>query len=197
MKLLVGRDDHLAVRTLHRSAHRTCKIRNGTRPLALSNLHFIGMIDQMVVGERLEKFDGLRLVIISSSCRLGLTRPKYSSVPGMPLFKRLPVLCVPRIVECPHEFKIVLCHLILPKYTVAQARLNPCWSSTFRRSFYTLAHHSDQATKMLDSTSAIYKHCENFTFEAGASVSANRTPECGSAGRLPATSVTSFRKPRR
>src|SRR2546429_8867011 len=80
MKLLVGRDDHLAVRTLHRSVHRTCKIRNGTRPLALSNLHFIGMIDQMVVGERLEKFDGLRLVIISSSCRLGLTRPKYSSV---------------------------------------------------------------------------------------------------------------------
>src|SRR5437660_10982958 len=98
MKLLVGRDDHLAVRTLHRSAHRTCKIRNGTRPLALSNLHFIGMIDQMVVGERLEKFDGLRLVIISSCCRLGVTRPKYSSVPGTPRRKRLSLLSGRRIV---------------------------------------------------------------------------------------------------
>jgi len=31
MKLLVGRRDQLAVRTLHRSEHRACKIRNGTR----------------------------------------------------------------------------------------------------------------------------------------------------------------------
>jgi hypothetical protein len=38
----------------------------------------------------------------------------------MPLFKRIPVLCVPRIVECPHELKIVLCHVILPKYALAQ-----------------------------------------------------------------------------
>src|SRR5437879_5057671 len=37
MKLLVGRGDQLAVGTLHRSAHRTCKIRNGARPFALSN----------------------------------------------------------------------------------------------------------------------------------------------------------------
>src|ERR1700687_951150 len=109
MKLLVGWRDQLAVGTLHRSAHRACKIRNGTRPFALSNLHFIGMIDQMIVGERLEEFDGLRLVIVAPSCRLGLTRPKHSSVSGMPLFKRLPVLGVPRIVECPHELKIVLC----------------------------------------------------------------------------------------
>jgi hypothetical protein len=36
----------------------------------------------------------------------------------MPLFKRIPVLCVPRIVECSHELKIVLCHVILPKYAV-------------------------------------------------------------------------------
>src|SRR6202795_1731691 len=137
MKLLVGRRDQLAVGTLHRSPHRTCKIRNGARPFALSNLHFIGMIDQMIVGERFEKFDGLRLVIVAPSCRLGLTGPKYGGVLGMPLFKRIPVLCVPRIVECPHEFKIVLWHLILPKYSAAQARLNPS-----------------------------NKHCENFTFEA-------------------------------
>ena len=38
----------------------------------------------------------------------------------MPLFKRIPVLCVPRIVECPHEFKIVVCHVILPKYELGQ-----------------------------------------------------------------------------
>src|SRR5882762_9211788 len=120
MKLLVGWRDQLAVGTLHRSAHRTCKIRNGARPFALSNLHFIGMIDQMIVWEGLEKLDGLRLVIVSSPCRLGLARPKHSSVPGMPLFKRLPVLCVPRIVECPHKFKIVLCHVTLPKHAAAQ-----------------------------------------------------------------------------
>lgn len=52
----------LAVRPLHRSAHRACKIRNRTRPFALSNLHLIGMINQMIIGERLETFDGLRLV---------------------------------------------------------------------------------------------------------------------------------------
>jgi hypothetical protein len=68
------------------------------------------MIDQMIVGERFEKFDGLRLVIVAPSCGLGLAGPKYGGVLGMPLFKRTPVLCVPRIVECPHEFKIVLCH---------------------------------------------------------------------------------------
>ena len=120
MKLPVGGRDQLAVRTLHRSAHRACKIRNGTRPFALSNLHLIGMINQMIVGERLEKFDRLRLVILAPSCGLGLTRPKYGGVLGMPLFKRIPVLCVPRIVECPHELKIVLCHVILPKYALAQ-----------------------------------------------------------------------------
>ena len=60
MKLLVGRRNQLAVRPPHRSAHRACKIRNRTRPFALSDLHFIGMINQMIVGERLEKFDGLR-----------------------------------------------------------------------------------------------------------------------------------------
>ena len=69
----------------------------------------------MIVGERLEKFDRLRLVIVAPSCRLGLTGPKYGRVLGMPLFKGGPVLCVPRIVECPHELKIVLCHVILPK----------------------------------------------------------------------------------
>ena len=63
IKLLVGRRDQLAVRTLHRAAHRARKIRDSTRPFALSYLHFIGMINQMIVGERLEKFDGLRLVI--------------------------------------------------------------------------------------------------------------------------------------
>ena len=72
------------------------------------------MINQMIVGERLEKFDGLRLVIVAPSCGLGLAGPKYGGVLGMPLFKRLPVLRVPRIVERPHEFKIVLCHVILP-----------------------------------------------------------------------------------
>src|ERR1700674_4158420 len=116
MKLLVGWRDQLAVETLHRSPHRTCKIRNGAGPFALSNLHFIGMINQMIVGERFEKFDGLRLVIVAPSCRLGLTGPEYGGVLGMPLFKRIPVLCVPRIVERPHELKIVLCHVILQKY---------------------------------------------------------------------------------
>ena len=94
MKLLVGRRNQLAVRPFHRSAHGACKIRNRTRPFALSNLHFIGMINQMIVGERLEKFDGLLLVIVAPSCGLDLARPKYGGVLGMPLFKRLPVLCV-------------------------------------------------------------------------------------------------------
>src|ERR1700686_4716999 len=85
MKLLVGRGDQLAVGTLHRSAHRACKIRNGTRPLALSNLHFIGMIDQTIVRERFEKFDRLRLVIDAPSCRLALTGPEYGGVLGIPL----------------------------------------------------------------------------------------------------------------
>src|SRR5580704_1173792 len=106
MKLLVGWRDQLAVGTLHRSLHRTCKIRNSAGPFALSNLHFIGMIDQVIVGEGFEEFDGLRFVIVAPSCRLSLTGPKYGGVLGMPLFKRTPVLCVPRIVECPHEFKI-------------------------------------------------------------------------------------------
>src|SRR5215472_5269161 len=57
----------------------------------------------------------LRLVIVASSCRFGLTGPKHSRVLGMSLFKRSPVLCVPRIVECPHELKIVQRHMILPK----------------------------------------------------------------------------------
>src|SRR5580704_14119297 len=72
----------------------------------------------MIVGERLEKVDRLRLVIVAPSCWLGLTRPKDGGVLRMALFKRIPVLCVPRIVECPHELKIVLCHVILPKYAV-------------------------------------------------------------------------------
>jgi hypothetical protein len=58
----------------------------------------------------------------------------------MPLFKRLPVLCVPRIVERPHEFKIVLCHVILPTSdsTGSPKHVLGC---QFRRSFYTLARH--------------------------------------------------------
>jgi hypothetical protein len=44
----------------------------------------------------------------------------------MPLFKRIPVLCVPRIVECPHELKIVLCHVILQKYELKPPPLGIC-----------------------------------------------------------------------
>ena len=55
MELFVGRGDQLSVRTLHRA----CKVRNGARPFPLSNLHFIRMINQMIVGERFEKLDGL------------------------------------------------------------------------------------------------------------------------------------------
>ncbi len=47
------------------------------------------MINQMIVGEGLEKFDGLRFVIVAPPCRLGLAGPKYSGVLGMPLFKRI------------------------------------------------------------------------------------------------------------
>src|SRR5579863_2702708 len=53
------------------------------------------MINQMIVGECLEKFDGLRLVIVAPSCGHGLAGPKYGGILGMPLFKCLPVLCVP------------------------------------------------------------------------------------------------------
>ena len=44
--------------------------------------------------------------------RLALSRPKYDGVLCVPFFKRLPVLCVLRIVH--------LCHVTLRKYPAAQ-----------------------------------------------------------------------------
>src|ERR1700719_4870420 len=99
MKLPIAGRDQLAVRPPHRTEHRTGEIRDGAGPLALSNLNFIWMIDQMIVRECLEKFDRLRFVIVAPSCRLGLTGPKYGGVLGMPLFKSIPVLGGPRILE--------------------------------------------------------------------------------------------------
>src|ERR1700686_472225 len=131
VETLVRGLDHRSAWHRHRTCHRSPEIRHSARPFALSNLHFIRMISQMIVGERLEKVDGLRLVIAAPSCWLGLTRPKDGGVLGMALFKRIPVLCVPRIVECPHEFQIVLCHLI--------PGLNTCYPSARRGLFYTSA----------------------------------------------------------
>lgn len=95
MKLLLSRSDRLAVRPLHWTCHRATEIRNGAGPFALSNLNFIGMIDQMVVGKRLEKLDRLRLMIVDASRRVRLAWPGYNGVCGMPFFERFPVLRVP------------------------------------------------------------------------------------------------------
>ena len=44
-----------------------------------------------------------------TQARVKTVRKRYR---GMPLFKSSPVLRVPRIVECPHELKIVQRHVI-------------------------------------------------------------------------------------
>ena len=95
MKLLASRSDHLAIRPLHRTSHRAIKIRNSAGPVDLGNLNFIGMIDQMVVGKRLEKLYRLGLVIVDAPRRVRLTWPGYNGICGMPFFKRIRVLRVP------------------------------------------------------------------------------------------------------
>src|ERR1700686_1467390 len=83
VETLVRGLDYCSARHRHRTCHRSPEIRHSARPFTLSNLLIIRMINHMSVGERQEKVDRLRLVIVASSCWLGLPRPKDGSVLGM------------------------------------------------------------------------------------------------------------------
>src|SRR5579872_2232224 len=69
------------------------------------------MIDEVIVRKCFEECDRLGLVIRASLGWVRLTGPSYNGVRGVPLFKRVPVLRVPRVIECPHQFDII--HVVL------------------------------------------------------------------------------------
>src|SRR5579863_10522490 len=114
MKAFVGSRDHLAVGSFHRTFHRASEIGNGAGPVALGNFYFVWMVNEVIVWKCLEELDRFRFMIRTASGRFGLTGPRDGSVGRMALFKRLPVLPIPRIIERSHQFKVTLCHIVAP-----------------------------------------------------------------------------------
>src|SRR5579872_3378634 len=114
MKAFVGSRDHLTVGSFHRTFHRTSEIGNGAGPVALGDFHFVRMVNEVIVWKRLEELDRFRFMIRTAQSRFRLTGPRDDGVGRMALFKRIPVLPIPRVVERSHQFKVTLCHIVTP-----------------------------------------------------------------------------------
>ena len=110
MKTLVGCRNHLPIRSLHRTFHRSGEVGNGAGPVALRNFHFVRMVNEVIVRKSFEEFDRLRFMVCPSPRRFGLPRPKDGGVGRMTLFEGLPVLSIPSIVKGSHEFEVAFCH---------------------------------------------------------------------------------------
>src|SRR3989441_9526576 len=105
VEALVGRRDRLAVRDLHGPLHRPVEVGHGTGLVAVREQDLVGPVDQVVVGERLEEFFGLGLMVGSPSGRVRLSRPVHGRVRGVALPEYGPVLLVPCVVQRLHQLE--------------------------------------------------------------------------------------------
>src|SRR2546422_9420397 len=95
--------------------------------VAVREQDLVRPVDQMVVGERLEEFFGLGLMVGSPSGRFRLSRPVHGRVRGVSLPENRPVLLVPCVVQSLHPFeKLVSLHTPPPVPRTRRPRKDLC-----------------------------------------------------------------------
>ena len=99
LELFVSRRDYTTVGTLHRSLHSACEISHGAGIVAITEQDLIWIVGYMVIWERLEALHGFGVVSVTTTSGLRLPRPEYGHVIHMEFVERLPILCIPSIMQ--------------------------------------------------------------------------------------------------
>src|SRR5438105_2968807 len=115
MEALSRRLNYFTVGCFHLSFH--CSIEIGYRAgmIVLLEHDFVGYIYQMVVGKSLEEFYSFQVMVVTSSCRFGLTWPVDGDVLSMTLSEGLPQWTlgsrIPSVVQSLHQVRQIFYNL--------------------------------------------------------------------------------------
>src|SRR6266704_2226330 len=112
---LPGRRDDLPLRGLHRSLHRAGEFRDGARVVAICDENLVRAVDEVVVRERLEEFNGFHVMVVPSPRGRRAAGPVHGDIFGVTLPKSLPKRTfrsgVPSIVQRRHQVdQLLLLH---------------------------------------------------------------------------------------
>src|SRR2546430_964397 len=107
METLPGRRDDLPLRGLHGSLHRAGEFRDGTRVVAVREEKLVRAVDEVVVREGLEEFNGFQVMVVPASRGWGPAGPVHGNIFGVTLPKSLPKRTsrsgIPSIVQRRHQ----------------------------------------------------------------------------------------------
>jgi hypothetical protein len=110
LEFLVGRGNNFSISALHGTFHRSREVGYRAGPVAFTKCDFVRIIDQMIIGERLEELRRFKIMVMSSSCRFGLTRSIHGDGLYMALPERFPKRAprsrIPGIIQRFHEIQI-------------------------------------------------------------------------------------------
>src|SRR5712691_445956 len=104
---LPGRRDDLPLRGLHRSLHRPGEVCDGARVVAVREENLVRAVDEVVVREGLEEFNGFHVMVVPSPRGRRPAGPVYGNIVGVTLPKSLPKRTprpgIPSIVQRRHQ----------------------------------------------------------------------------------------------
>src|SRR5439155_103720 len=107
MKTLPGRRDDLPRRDLHWSLHRAGEFRDGARVVAVCEKKPVRAVNQVVVREGLEEFNGFHIMVGPAPRGWGPARPVNGNIFGVALSKSIPKRTsrsgIPSIVQRRHQ----------------------------------------------------------------------------------------------
>src|SRR6266511_4099130 len=107
VETLPGRLDDLPLRGLHWSLHRAGEFRDGARVVAVREEDLVRAVDEVVVWEGFEEFNGFHVVVVPSPRGWGPTGPVHGNIVRVTLPKSLPKRTsrsgIPSIVQRRHQ----------------------------------------------------------------------------------------------
>src|SRR2546423_6048919 len=132
METLPGRRDDLPLRGLHWSLHRAGEFRDGARVVAVREEKLVRAVDEVVVREGLEEFNGFRVMVVPASRGWGPARPVYGNIFGVTLSKSLPKRTsrsgIPSIVQRRHQIDQLFLFHVQPCPASSGSFKKPCQS---------------------------------------------------------------------
>src|SRR5256886_5004506 len=140
METLPGRRDDLPLRGLHWSLHRAGEFRDGARVVAVREEKLVRAVDEVVVRESLEEFNGFHVMVVPTSRGWGPAGPVHGNIFGVTLSKSLPKRTsrsgIPSIVQRRHQIDQLFLFHVQPLPASSRSFKKPCQSLLRARAPY-------------------------------------------------------------
>src|SRR2546426_4275095 len=132
METLPGRRDDLPLRGLHWSLHRAGEFRDGARVVVVREEKLVRAVDEVVVREGLEEFNGFRVMVVPASRGWGPAGPVHGNIFGVTLSKSLPKRTsgsgIPSIVQRRHQIDQLFLFHVQPLPRIIRGFQETCQS---------------------------------------------------------------------